>query len=333
MTISALVFMYRFSSPSSTMSPTTTTTETLDIQSASATLRLRHVKRTSLSPLQLCKSLPAPVETLDLSRVSPTQSLASLRFLVLSHLADLEQQLSELESPDFEAWKVKGEIKIEEARVWAKAALDMLNRIRAEVRSHLPDVHFTDLASAEKFLSAYMPELPEISSLVDVYSHLPEMSDVHLPEMPCLPDMSDMRTHLPGFTDVCSKWDDARTRFQGIDSRKLFDYIPTLSMRLHSLHSHLSSTEVEFAKMLSISSLAPILRDVLDALSSSDLVTELTAITAETEERTDELIEKAAYEVGKAAKHSLQGMRLITYQDLPEPWKNNPFVTQGYRYA
>jgi len=85
--------------------------------------------------------------------------------------------------------------------------------------------------------------------------------------------------------------------------------------------------------MLSISSLAPILRDVLDALSSSDLVTELTAITAETEERTDELIEKAAYEVGKAAKHSLQGMRLITYQDLPEPWKNNPFVTQGYRYA
>jgi len=315
------------------MSFTVKTTAAVDASSALSTIRSRHSKLASFSHPQLCKSLPATAQTIDLSELSPRQSLVSLRFLVLSHLSDLEQQLSELESPDFGAWKIKGEIKIEEARIWAKTALDMLNRIRAEILSHFPDVHFADVASVERFLSAHIPELPEISSLVDVYSHFPEMSDVHLPEMPRLPGMSDMRAHIPVFADICSKLDNARTCSQIIDSRKLFDYVPTLSLRLHSLHSHLFSTEVEFAKMLGIPSLAPILRDVLDALSSSDLVAELTAITVETEEQIDVLIEKVAYDVGKALKHSLEGMSLITYQDLPEAWKNNPFVTRGYRYV
>ncbi|KAF5351880.1 hypothetical protein D9756_007687 [Leucocoprinus leucothites] len=338
------------------LSATTVTTTVPDTPSSPPTLRLRHVKRVSstgpkLSPLQLCKPLPTSAETLDLSRVSPAQTLASLRFLVLSHLADLERHLSELESPDLEAWKARGEIKIEEARTWAKTALDMLDGIRAEVRSHLPDVHFSDLASVESFLRAHFPDFPEMPTLVDVRSHLPEMPDVrsHLPELPYLPDMAEVRSHfpemphlsdmpdmiahLPDFADMRSKLEDARTRFQDIDSRKLLDYVPTLSMRLHSLHSHLSSTETEFTKILGGPSLAPssLLRDVLDTLSS-DLVTELAAITAETEEQTDQLIEKAACEVARAVKHSFEGMRLITYHDLPEPWKNNPFVTQGYRF-
>ncbi|KAJ3576776.1 hypothetical protein NP233_g226 [Leucocoprinus birnbaumii] len=303
------------------------------------------------APPSLCKPLPASVEALDLSGVSPTQTLASLRFLVLSHLADLERHLSELESPDIEAWKLKGGIKIEEARTWAKTALEMLNGIRAEVRSHLPDVHFSDLASVESFLRAHIPDLPEMPTLGDVRSHLPEIPDVrshlpelpylldmaevrsHFPEMPQLPDMPDMMAHFPDFADVRSKLEDARTRFQEIDSQTFLDYVPTLSMRLQNLHSHLSSAEVEFTKMLGIPSLAPssLLRDVLDALSA-DLVQELATITAETDEKADKLIEQAACEVARAVKHSFEGMRLITYHDLPDPWKNNPFVTQGYRF-
>jgi len=103
-------------------------------------------------------------------------------------------------------------------------------------------------------------------------------------------------------------------------------------MHLHSLHSHLFSSEAEFAKMLGIPSLTPILRAVLDALSSSDLVAELTAITIGTEEQNDTPTKMVAFEVEKALKHSLGGMSLIMYQDLPEPWENNPFVTRGYRY-
>jgi len=181
------------------MSSTAKTTAALDAPSTISTIRSRRAKRASFSHPQLCKLLPAPVQTIDLSELSPRQFLISLRFLVLFHLSDLEQELSDIESPDFEAWKIKGEIKIEEARIWAKTALDMLNRIRAEVLSHLPGVHCADIASVERFLKAHIPELPEISSLVDVYSHLPEVSDVHFPY---LPGMLDMRVHVPRFADI-----------------------------------------------------------------------------------------------------------------------------------
>jgi adiponectin receptor len=147
--------------------------------------------------------------------------------------------------------------------------------------------------------------------------------------------MPDMRARLPDLSDMCSKLDGARTRFQEIDSRKLLGYLPTLSMHLQKLHSHLSSTEVEFSKMLGFPSLGQnsLLREVLESLSSAELVMDLATITAETEEQTDQFVGKVACEVAKAVKHSLEGVRLITYHDLPEPWKNNPFVTQGYRYA
>lgn len=326
--------------------PTATVTTTTSSPSPiPPTLRLRHVKRApsptpKLSPLQLCKPLSASVDPLDLSRVSPTQTLASLRFLVLSHLADLERHISELESPDLEAWKTKGEIKIEEARQWAKTALEMLDGIRADVRSHLPDIHFSDLASVETFLAAHIPELPDMAMLADVRSHLPELPQLpdmaemrsHLPEMPHLPDMHDVRAHLPDFSDMCLKLDDVRSRFQEIDSNKLMSYVPTLSMHLQKLHSHLSSMEVGFNDVLGISSPAPnsLLHEVLDALVSSELVAQ---VTNDETDPVGEMFEKAAYEVARAVKSSLEGMHLITYQDLPHPWRNNPFVTQGYRYV
>ncbi|KXN90864.1 hypothetical protein AN958_03518 [Leucoagaricus sp. SymC.cos] len=310
---------------------TTATSAVPQAPPAPPTLRLRHVKRASnngpkLSPLQLCKPLPATVDALDLSRVSPTQTLASLRFLVLSHLSDLERHLSELESPDLEAWKAKGEIKIEEAMTWAKTALDMLNGIRADVRSQLPDVHFSDLASVEIDVRSHLPELPHLLDMAEVRSHFPEIS--------YLPDMPDMRTHLPDFSDMCVKLEDVRNRFQEIDSRKLLGYVPTLSMHLQNLHSHLSSTEAGFSKMLGLPSLAPssLLHEVLDALSSSEVMQEIAALRTEAEEQSQALIKETACEVARAVEHSLEGMRLIKYHHLPEPWKNNPYVTQGYRF-
>ena len=47
----------------------------------------------------------------------------------------------------------------------------------------------------------------------------------------------------------------------------------------------------------------------------------------------EEMIEKAAKEVSSAIKRSLDGVRLIKYSDLPEQWRNNPFVIHGYRCA
>ncbi|KAG6817481.1 hypothetical protein H0H87_008106 [Tephrocybe sp. NHM501043] len=100
--------------------------------------------------LHLCQQLPLSLEALDLSSASPTQTLASLRYLVLSYLAELEERLSNLESPDLEAWKTMGELTIEEARQWARTALEMLEGIRADVCSHLPELHFAEM-SVESF--------------------------------------------------------------------------------------------------------------------------------------------------------------------------------------
>ncbi|KAJ7873834.1 hypothetical protein B0H14DRAFT_2212542, partial [Mycena olivaceomarginata] len=90
--------------------------------------RLRHRRMSAPPPHAApprpppCRPLPPSLEALDLSSTSPAQALSSLRFLVLSYLADLERLI---ESAD-----------------WASAstALDMLHAIRADVRSHLPDL-------------------------------------------------------------------------------------------------------------------------------------------------------------------------------------------------
>ena len=41
--------------------------------------------------------------------------------------------------------------------------------------------------------------------------------------------------------------------------------------------------------------------------------------------------EKAAAEIVQALGLSKDGAELIEYEQLPEAWKSNPFVTQGYR--
>ncbi|PFH46188.1 hypothetical protein AMATHDRAFT_8127 [Amanita thiersii Skay4041] len=324
------------------MSTTTATTTTTTIQhnpsalpsSRVSDIRSRRHDRHLSSPsaarqvrLQLCKPLPHSLEALDLSSASPTHTLASLRLLVLYYLADIERRLTELESPYFETWKAKGEHKMEEARQWARTTLDMLQGIRAEVCSHLPELHLADM---EGFIKSRFPDFPDVSGLADVRLHLPEIPDVrsHLPDMPLLPELSNVRSHLPdfGLSDVRSKLDDVRSRINDIDFRQPLSYIPTLSDRLKTLHSHLTAVEVQAG--LSTTSLAPntLLSDLLEALLASEVVSEVIEDVIEGEE----LFEKAALEVANAVKRSFQGVRLIRYSDLPQPWRNNPFVTHGY---
>ncbi|KAG6336622.1 hypothetical protein ID866_2461 [Astraeus odoratus] len=100
------------------------------------------------SRVPLCQRLPHSLEALDLSTASAREALGTLKVLVLSYLEDVENRLSKLESPlsDLgiaEAVKVRGEHSVEEARLWAKDALEMLRSIRSDVSSHfaeLPDV-------------------------------------------------------------------------------------------------------------------------------------------------------------------------------------------------
>ena len=301
-------------------STTTTTAAT------TMSIRPRHGRRrlstSSIIPqrprLQLCHPLPESLEALDLSTASPTQTLASLRFLVLSYLSDVETRLSQLEASGIE-------LTLEEARVWARVALEMLYAIRADVLSHLPEFHFEDM-SVEDFVMSRLPDIPDFPRLNDVRSHFPDMPNVrsHLPEMP------DVRSHLPDFTmsDVRSKFEDVRSRLYDLDFRRPLTYIPILSKHLHSLHSHLSS--IELPSGFEFSSIAPssVLSDFLETLHSSELLSDI--VNADVKEAED-LLERAANEVARAVKRSLHGSRLIDYVDLPELWRNNPYVVKGYR--
>lgn len=286
----------------------------------------------NIQPLKICDSLSYPLEELDLSSASPIQTLASLRFLVLSYLAELERRLSDLESPSFEAWNIHDKLTIDEATQWARTALEMLEGIRADVCSHLPDFQFTDLASLETFVKARLPDLSDVPNFTEMRSHLPDMP--HLPDMtgmrshlPVLPDMDNVRSH---FSDMRIKIDDVRTRFNELDFQKPFSYIPTLSNHLKNLHAHLSSMELPSELPVSALPSSTVLSDLLDTLLSSEIAIDILNSTPDPVE-VDTLIERTACEVTDAIKRSFDGVRLINYSDLPAPWKNNPFVTHGYR--
>src|SRR5256885_108159 len=113
-----------------------------------STLRHRHKRRLShphphrpprQSIVKLCTPLPPSLEALDLPAASPKQNLASLRFLVLNYLAELESSLSQVQSPThFEGWKVMGEATLDEAKQRVQTAIQMLRSIRSDVYSHLP---------------------------------------------------------------------------------------------------------------------------------------------------------------------------------------------------
>lgn len=260
-----------------------------------------------------CQPLSPSIAALDLSYAAPLPVLATLRVQVLTYLADLEARVALLESPiSAEAVKTKGESTVEEARVYAKQTLEMLHNIRTEVCSHLPELHFESVPSVERFVKSHIPDLD------DVRSHLPTMPEA-------------VRSRLPDLAmqDVRSRIDDVRSRISDFDFHKPLEYIPTLSERLRSLQAHLSSTDIPHVFSESVSLLDPsaAVFDLIDKVLASDFVTELSSDIREGED----MFEKAASEVARAVRRSVNGARLIHYVDLPEQWRNNPFVTRGYR--
>jgi adiponectin receptor len=130
-----------------------------------------------------------------------------------------------------------------------------------------------------------------------------------------LPDLPDVRSHLPDIPDV-------RARLS--DMPDLADVHSRLSTHLTNLQTHLTRM-----RSVEVADLAPssLLSDLLDRLSASEFASSLTI-----EPRKDDgPLERKAKELARAAQRSMHGAKLIAYHDLPEAWKNNPFVKSGYR--
>lgn len=244
-----------------------------------------------------CHTLRASLDALDLSSSTQTQTLSSIRQQVLSYLEELEASLSRFQSPiDIDSLKSSTEDAVEDVRAWANDALDMLQRIRADVCSHLPDLDLD-------------------FSLENLVSHLP---DVH-----------DVRSHLPDINisgQVREKTDFLRSHLPDLHFQAPLDYIPVLTEHLDSLHAHLSSSKINS----NVPSVTPpfVLNEMLDKIATSKLYHNLKS----SEKAVEDMFEKATHDVGTAVRRSLNGSKLIRYVDLPEEWRNNPFVHRGYRF-
>ncbi|KAG2113336.1 hemolysin-III related-domain-containing protein [Suillus cothurnatus] len=285
-------------------------------------VRPRHRRRFSTNDAQrnlrlaICQRLPHSLEALDLSSNSAKETFAALRYLVLSYLEDIEMRLAKLESPitpitDLhltEALKTKGGHSVEEARQWAKDALEMLRSIRTDVCSHFPDLHLPDMSPVK----SHLPELPDVPSLSDMRSRLPDIPSVR-------PHMSSLAP-----SDIISLLEHACSRFSDFD---FSGFLPTLSARLQSFHAHLRSFDPRSSELPSLPGNAS-LSGLIDSIMSSELITELSDDVTEAEA----MIEVAARDIARAVKESFQGSRLIKYVDLPPKWRNNPFVLGGYRF-
>ena len=242
--------------------------------------------------------------------------LVSLRFFVLSHIEEIERKLLSLESTNarclfsghdqddtsapespcrsppteeadiFSSGSPSAGVSIsatplsEELDLIVHEGLKRLHHLREEVSAHLPD-----LEELKFHFPDFDWELPSIS-LVDLRARMPTM-----------PNLSTVGSKLPDFDE----------------------YLPTLSERLRSLQSYLSS----IPSISSAVNLGP-LHDLL----SSELIGDVQASA----ERAQTETERTAAQVMSALKKSLHGRKLISYHDLPEKWRNNEWVHGGYRF-
>ncbi|KAJ2919929.1 hypothetical protein MD484_g437, partial [Candolleomyces efflorescens] len=307
---------------------------------------------------------------LDLTSASPTTTLASLRFLVLTYLETLERSLDSLSFTPT-----------------AATALDLLAEIRSDVVSRLP--HFT-ISADPTGLEAF------------VRTHWPAEFALSLPKLPSL----SLAQYEKQLDDAREGFHDLDLEFQ---PSYYAGAVETLSNHLATLHKHLEGmapTSYSFpfapvaeglealvteAKAMLESAPVPtpttfastdgklkpppltlrsrsrsLIADVCSGLSgleanmealadeSSELVFSALAsarmnLTSLSHEISDEFshfskefsdfkteieheIEEVIDEVKRAMMRSFEGVKLIGYTDLPHEWKNNPFVVHGYRF-
>ncbi|TFL04535.1 putative G-protein coupled receptor [Pterulicium gracile] len=269
-----------------------------------------------------CNPIPRSLESLDLPS-SPSQTLVSLRILLLHYFEQLEHKLRDVDSPDFDSWRAKRDDTIDEARIWAREALEMLDSIRDDVCSHLPDTPFSDMSM--EMIKAKIQEADinmDVPNLEEMRSHLPDIANL------CA-RISEMT-----FADFYTKFDDVRFKLNDIDFAKPLEYIPTLSEHLVNLHSHLTSPDATDHVDLDMSTWTPtiVLNEMVEYLRTSELFQNIMAVEESAATTVGSRLEALAQEVSEGLTRSVRGMKLVTNLEVPREWRSNPFVVAGYRF-
>ena len=256
--------------------------------------RRQSIIHSALAPRISCQPQPHSLDALDISSTSPAAAFASLHFNVLSCLADIETFLSQIESPLPD---------FDLGQAIAKGELKV-----EEVRAWAKD-GLEILKQIKAELRSHLPEFYLDSTSVESYvsARLHDFSDAsNLKRVTSrLPDLS----HLP----------------------RPEHYVAILSTHLKSLHSHLSSSKalshMGFPSFPSTTKLS----ELIDTMMASDRLHAV--LRAPSMSWTEDALGRAAMEVARAIERSVHGAKLITYGDLPTEWRNNPFVTHGYRFV
>ncbi|CAK5265484.1 unnamed protein product [Mycena citricolor] len=300
------------------------------------TPRLRHRRMSAPIPdrptrLPPCRPLPLSLEALDLSPTSPAQALASLRFVVLSHLAHLERRLSLFESAE-----------------WVSTALDMLHSIRAEVHSHIPDLLLLP-DNIEQALDNFKPRDFDFSFDFDhVKAKLKKLvAGLELDSIDLSKPMSYVPTLSVQLRNLQTHLADCRASFNNFDfdfdfgtptlpRAPAFDFdfdfarAPAFDFDLPTLTSVFDAVLAELPSLPSLPVIDYSLPATISRASSSltaSLKSSSEAILGDLHES-----EADAQVHARALALAEDGRKLVTFDDVPYAWQNNPYVQWGYRF-
>jgi exonuclease VII large subunit len=280
------------------------------------TARRRRSSSVTCSPnsssLSIAQRGSSPQATWRYPARSP-RDLAGLRFLVLSHIEDLEKKLEKLgpvpdlqsksssEEPashhsaasphtsgsdnaeNYSSQNSELDFPIEDLRTWVRDSLDQLAHLRSEVSVRLPD-------------------------LEDIRSHFPDFDfEFELPNI----NLDDFRARLSRMEvpNLSTSLTDVKSRIGDLG----YEYLPALSERLSRLHSQLKSLSLPNSSDFPSRTLDKgnaVLRDFIDALmyNEEDSPLEKTRVDLE--------VKQTVVQIHEALQSSMNGTRLITYEQL-----------------
>ncbi|KAG8772563.1 hypothetical protein FRC15_002649 [Serendipita sp. 397] len=271
------------------------------------------------------------------------KELAGLRFLVLSHIDELEKKLEKLGPiPDGKS------VQHTTLRSLRNTDSENVTREGSPNSSSSPSAGQTRASSQDYDTGNWDSEFDfSVDDLRTwVHDSLEQLAHLRAEVTARLPDLEDLRPHfdfdfelpnlnldefrarlsrieVPNFSEISSlSMTDMKTRLGDLG----YEYLPTLADHLSHLNSHLTSLRVPDFPSRTLEKGNTVLKDFIDALMYSEENSPLER------ERVDFEVEQTAIQVRRALSDSAWGNRLLSYHQLPIKWRNNEHVLHGYRF-